>query len=51
MEPENPHYDGGKPFLICKLSTIRTTPAGGGEVFPSQSRRGEFPDPEPKRPL
>ena len=27
MESENPHYDGGKPFIICKLSTIRTTPA------------------------
>ena len=35
MESENPHYDGGKPCIICKickLSTIRTTPAGGGEV-------------------
>ena len=38
MESENPHYDGGKPLIIGKLSTKRTTPAvarffGGGEVF------------------
>ena len=33
MEPENPHYDGGKPFIICKLSHKPDHP-GGGEVFP-----------------
>ena len=44
MEPENPHYDGGKPFIICKLSTNRITPAvarfspGGGEVFPMATK-------------
>ena len=27
MESENPHYDGGKPLIIGKLSTKRTTPA------------------------
>ena len=27
MEPENPHYDGSKSCIICKLSTNRTTPA------------------------
>ena len=27
MEPGNPHYGVGKPFIICKLSTNRTTPA------------------------
>ena len=25
-EPENPHHDGGKPFITGKLSSIRTTP-------------------------
>ena len=32
-EPEHPHYDGGKPLIVGKLSSKRTTPAGGGEVF------------------
>ena len=44
MEPENPHYDGGKPFIICKLSTNRTTPAVA-RVFPPAVARFSWTTP------